>query len=105
MAKIIPEELINQSFSNANGDTYKVIEYIGKDSKLKHLYTIQFIDTKHTQTEERTKIMKSKCRDLKKEKANASKLKQIKLKERSRLSKKHEAVYKKFNITSNLIIS
>ena len=98
MAKIIPEELINQSFTNANGDTYKITEYIGKDSKLKHLYTIQFIDTKHTQTEERTKIMKSKCRDLKKEKANASKLKQIKLKERSRLSKKYEAEYKKFNM-------
>ena len=48
MAKIIPEELINQSFTNANCDIYKVIEYIGKDSKLKHLYTIQFIDTKHT---------------------------------------------------------
>ena len=80
MAKINPYELINQQYTNANGDTYKVIEYIGKDSKLKHLYTIQFIDTKHTQTEERTKIMKSKCRDLKKEKANASKLKQVKLK-------------------------
>lgn len=98
MAKIIPGELVNQSFSNANGDTYKVAEYIGKDSKLKHLYTIQFIDTKHTQTEERTKIMKSKCRDLKKEKANAAKIKQVKLKERSRLSKKYEAEYKKFNM-------
>ena len=98
MAKITPEELINKSFSNVNGDTYKIIEYIGKDSKLKHLYTIQFIDTKHTQTEERTKIMKAKCRDLKKEKANASKIKQIKLKERARLSKKYEAEYKKFNM-------
>ena len=42
--------------------------------------------------------MKSKCRDLKKEKANAAKIKQIKLKERSRLSKKYEAEYKKFNM-------
>ena len=98
MAKIIPEELINRTFTNLNGDIYKVAEYIGKDSKLKHLYTIQFQDTKHTQTEERTKIIKSKCRDLKKEKANASKLKQIKLKERSRLSKKYEAEYKKFKM-------
>ena len=75
MAKINPYEPIGKEFTNANGDTYKVTEYIGKDSKLKHLYTIQFIDTKHTQTEERTKIMKSKCRDLKKEKANAAKIK------------------------------
>ena len=98
MAKINPYEPIGKEFTNANGDTYKVTEYIGKDSKLKHLYTIQFIDTKHTQTEERTKIMKSKCRDLKKEKANAAKIKQVKLKERSRLSKKYEAEYKKFNM-------
>ena len=98
MAKINPYEPIGKEFTNANGDTYKVTEYIGKDSKLKHLYTIQFIDTKHEQHEERTKIMKSKCRDLKKEKANAAKIKQVKLKERSRLSKKYEAEYKKFNM-------
>jgi crossover junction endodeoxyribonuclease RuvC len=96
MAKIIPYELINQQYTNANGDTYTVKAYIGKDSKLKHLYTIQFNDTKHEQTEERTKIIKSKCRDLMKEKANKSKIKQNKLKERARLSKKHEAEYKKF---------
>ena len=98
MAKINPYELINQQYTNANGDIYRVKEYIGKDSKLKHLYTIQFIDTKHEQHEERTKIIKSKCRDLMKEKANKSKLKQAKLKERSRLSKKHEAEYKKFDM-------
>ena len=33
-----------------------------------------------------------------KEKANKSKIKQIKLKERARLSKKYEAEYKKFNM-------
>ena len=31
MAKIIQEELINQSFTNLNSDTYKVIEYIKKE--------------------------------------------------------------------------
>ena len=91
MAKINPYELINQEYTNANGDIYTVKAYIGKDSKLKHLYTIQFNDTKHEQHEERTKVIKGKCRDLMKEKANKSKIKQIKLKERSRLSKKHEA--------------
>ena len=96
MAKINPYELINQQYTNANGDIYRVKGYIGKDSKLKHLYTIQFIDTKHEQHEERTKIINSKCRDLMKEKANKSKIKQAKLKERARLSKKHEADYKKF---------
>lgn len=98
MAKINPYELINQQYTNANGDIYRVKEYIGKDSELKHLYTIQFIDTKHEQHEERTKIIKSKCRDLMKEKANKSKIKQVKLKERARLSKKHEAEYKKFDM-------
>ena len=76
MAKINPYELINQQYTNANGDTYRVKAYIGKDSKLKHLYTIQFIDTKHEQHEERTKIINAKCRDLMKEKANKSKIKQ-----------------------------
>jgi Holliday junction resolvasome RuvABC endonuclease subunit len=98
MAKINPYELINQQYTNANDDTYTVKAYIGKDSKLKHLYTIQFNDTKHEQHEERTKIIKSKCRDLMKEKANKSKIKQIKLKERARLSKKHEAEYRKFTM-------
>ena len=60
------------------------------------MYTIQLNDTKHEQHEERTKVIKGKCRDLMKEKANKSKIKQAKLKERSRLSKKHEADYKKF---------
>lgn len=96
MAKINPYEPIGKEFTNANGDTYTVKEYVGKDSKLKHLYTIQFNDTKHEQHEERTKVLKCKCRDLMKEKANKSKLKQVKLKERARLSKKHEATYKKF---------
>lgn len=96
MAKVNPYELINQQYTNANGDTYTVKAYIGKDSKLKHLYTIQFNDTKHEQHEERMKIMESKCRDLMKEKANKSKIKQIKLKERARISKKHEAEYRKF---------
>lgn len=96
MAKINPYELINKQYTNANSDTYTVKAYIGKDSKLKHLYTIQFNDTKHEQHEERTKIIKSNCRDLMKEKANKSKIKQIKLKERARLSKKHEADYKQF---------
>ena len=96
MSKINPYELINKQYTNANGDIYTVKAYIGKDSKLKHLYTIQFNDTKHEQHEERTKIIKSKCRDLMKEKANKSKIKQIKLKERARLSKKHEAEYKNF---------
>lgn len=98
MAKINPYEPIGKEFTNANGDTYTVKEYVGKDSTLKHLYTIQFNDTKHEQHEERTKVIKGKCRDLKKEKANAAKIKQVKLKERSRTSKKHEATYKKFNM-------
>ena len=33
-----------------------------------------------------------------KEKANKSKIKQVKLKERARLSKKHEAEYRNFNM-------
>jgi len=96
MAKINPEELIFKEFTNANGDTYRVTRYLGRDSTLKHQYIIMFVDTKHLQTEERTKIIKSKCRDLMKEKANKSKIKQEKLKQRARLSKKHEADYKKF---------
>ena len=104
MAKINPYELINQEYTNCNGDTYTVKEYIGKDSKLKHLYTIQFNDTKHEQHEERTKIINSKCRDLMKEKANKSKIKQAKLKERARLSKKHEVEYRNFNMQDLIIL-
>lgn len=96
MAKINPEELIFKEFTNANGDTYRVTRYIGKDGSLKHLYNIMFVDTKHLQTEERTKIMKSKCRDLKKEKANKAAARQRDYKKMNALSQSYKAEYKKF---------
>ena len=54
MAKINPYELIGKEFTNANGDTYTVKEYVGKDSTLKHLYTI------HLMTQTRTTRRKNK---------------------------------------------
>ena len=96
MAKINPYELISKQYTNSNGDTYTVKAYIGKDSKLKHLYTIQFNDTKHEQTEERTKIMNNKCRDLKKEKANKAAARQRDYKKMNALSQTYKAEYKKF---------
>ena len=102
--KIVPEELINLTYTNGNGDVYTVLSYQGKTAN-KYMFEIQFTETKNKQYEDRNKIIKSKCRDLLKEKALKSIIKQRKLKERARVSKVYAAEYKKFDMQDKHILA
>ena len=102
--KIVPEEIISSSYTNGNGDVYTVVSYQGKTAS-KYMFEIQFEETKNKQFEDRNKIINGKCRDLLKEKALKSIIKQHKLKERARLSKTYIAEYKKFDMQDKHILS
>ena len=89
---------------------YKVLSYNGCDRKksgkgFNHYYTIEFLDTKNRYVEERTKVRKGKCKDLKKIKLDNSLKKQARIKQQMKLSKKSERVYKKFDFKDKIVLS
>jgi Holliday junction resolvasome RuvABC endonuclease subunit len=94
--KINYQEIVNQKVGN-----YTILSYEGVDENKKHFYKIQFDITGNIQLEERSKIIKGKCKDLVATKLEHSKKKQEKLKQRSKLSKKTEVEYKKFDFKNS----
>jgi Holliday junction resolvasome RuvABC endonuclease subunit len=102
------EKIVNEVFRNVNDREYRVLSYEGKEKKgkaYKHFYKIQFLDTKNEYLEERTKVRTSKCKDLLHIKLMKSKIKQQKLKERARVTKRDKNTLKRFNFDSKTILS
>jgi len=99
MAKRInPIDIVDKVINN-----YTVMAYEGKDAKNKHFYTIMFNDAPSNtyEAQERSKVIKGKCKDLITEKLNNSKAKQAKKKKRYAFSKKSVENYQRVSDLKN----
>lgn len=101
-------DLLKNRYINSIDQEYEVLSYEGKEKKgtaYKHYYKIQFISTKNEYLEDRQKVRTGKCKDLLQIKLEKAKIKQIKLKQRARVTKRDKNVLKRFNFDSKAILS
>lgn len=81
------EDILNQKFTNSKGHEFTVTEYIGRDDKKQHVYTVKFTQTGNEYQFRRTHCRKGTARDLQRERIEKKAAKQKQKFTNKRMSK------------------